>query len=668
MDGELTEIITFVGEHAPFHHLEKPVLEQLVRQLEVIYVRRGRIVLATGDTNTYLYIIRSGAVELRETDESLIARLGEGECFGYPSLLTRGNVTRQVTAIEDGLLYRLPEDTFHDLRRRVRAFDQFFSEAHAERVRQALGELHTSSYDNPNLMSMTLRELVARAPVSISPEATIQAAAKKMSEARVSSLLVVSEGVLQGIVTDRDLRSRVVATGRDLTEPVGAIMSANPTTMPGSALAFEAFMTMTHHGIHHLPVVSEAPAEMLTTAAADTITVSNTKLNTKLNTESDAESNAKSNVMTGTVSSSSSVIGLITTTDLVQQVSDNPLYLVGDIRKQDDVTELATLSKRRREVFLNLITADATAYDVGRVLSLIADATAQQLLRLAEQELGAPPVPYAFLVFGSQARQEQSVHSDQDNALLVANDMRYEHDSYFSKLATFVSDGLNACGYDYCPGNVMATNDQWRQPLSVWKDYFSTWTHHPEPEALMNASIFFDVRAIHGDTSLLTPLLEHIRENVTAPMFLGYMAKNALDHQPPLGFFRNFVLERGGKHEKALNLKHRGVVPVIDLARVHGLASQAVTTVNTRDRLEQAAAAGALSYDGMDNLRDALEFIGFVRLRHQAEQLQRGENPDNFLAPNDLSQFERNHLKDAFQVVSTMQSALEKRYQAGRLG
>jgi CBS domain-containing protein len=642
MDGELTEIINFVGKHTPFHHLDMPVLEQLVRQLEIIYVRRGRIVLASGDTNTYLYIIRSGAVELRDSDESLIARLGEGECFGYPSLLTRGEVTRQVTAIEDGLLYRLPEATFHDLRSQVRVFDQFFSEAHAERVRQALGELRTSGYDNPNLMSMTLRELVARAPVTIGPEDTIQDAAKKMSEARVSSLLVVSAGVLQGIVTDRDLRSRVVATGRDLTEPVSTIMTANPTTMPGSALAFEAFMTMTSHGIHHLPVVAETTPETSTETSA--IAVS------------------------GAVSNSSRIIGLITTTDLVQQVSDNPVYLVGDIRKQDDVAELAQLSKRRREVFLNLITADATAYDVGRVLSLIADATAQQLLRLAERELGTPPVPYAFLVFGSQARQEQSVHSDQDNALLIADEMRYDHDGYFSKLATFVSDGLNACGYDYCPGKVMATNDHWRQPLSVWKDYFSTWTHHPEPEALMNASIFFDVRAIYGDTSLLTPLLEHIRENVTAPMFLGYMAKNALDHQPPLGFFRNFVLERGGNHEKALNLKHRGVVPVIDLARVHSLASQAVTTMNTRDRLEQAASAGALSSDGMDNLRDALEFIGFVRLRHQAEQLQRGETPDNFLAPDNLSQFERNHLKDAFQVVSTMQSALEKRYQATRLG
>lgn len=642
MDGELAEIINFVGEHAPFHHLNRPVLEQLVRQLEVVYVRRGRIILASGDTNTYLYIIRSGAVELRDSDESLIARLGEGECFGYPSLLTRGEVTRQVTAIEDGLLYRLPEATFHNLRGQERAFDQFFSEAHAERVRQALGELHTSSYNNPNLMSMTLQALVARAPVTISPEDTIQDAAKKMSDARVSSLLVVSAGVLQGIVTDRDLRSRVVATGRDLTEPVSTIMTANPTTMPGAALAFEAFMTMTHHGIHHLPVVAETSPDTSTETSA--IAVS------------------------GAVSGSSRIIGLITTTDLVQQVSDNPVYLVGDIRKQDDVAELAQLSKRRREVFLNLMAADATAYDVGRVLSLIADATAQQLLRFAERELGTPPVPYAFLVFGSQARQEQSVHSDQDNALLIADEMRYDHDGYFSKLAMFVSDGLNACGYDYCPGNVMATNAHWRQPLSVWKDYFSTWTHHPEPEALMNASIFFDVRAIYGDTSLLTPLLEHIRENVTAPMFLGYMAKNALNHQPPLGFFRNFVLERGGNHEKALNLKHRGVVPVIDLARVHGLASQAVTTMNTRDRLEQAASAGALSSDGMDNLRDALEFIGFVRLRHQAEQLQRGENPDNFLAPDNLSQFGRNHLKDAFQVVSTMQSALEKHYQATRLG
>lgn len=658
VDGELTEIVNFVGKHAPFHQLDKAVLEQVVRQLEVIYVRRGRVVLALGAENTYLYVIRSGAVELRDSDDSLIARLGEGECFGYPSLLTRGEVTRQVTALEDGLLYRLPAETFHDLRRRVRAFDQFFSEAHAERVRQALGELHAPSYGNPNL-SVTLRELVARDPVTISPEDTIQDAARRMSEARVSSLLVVADGVLQGIVTDRDLRSRVVATGRNLSEPVSAIMTPNPTTMLGSALAFEAFMTMTHHGIHHLPIVTETPAKTSSKIPSDSPAI------TLLDTSSADTTSTGANGVIGSVIGS--VIGLITTTDLVQQVSDNPVYVVGDIRKQSNVDELASISKRRREVFLNLIAADATAYDIGRVLSLIADATAQQLLRLAERALGAPPVPYAFLVFGSQARQEQSVHSDQDNALLIADDVRYDHDGYFAKLAKFVSDGLQACGYDYCPGEVMATNDHWRQPLSVWKDYFSQWTHRPEPEALLHASIFFDVRAIYGNTDLLAPLLEHIRENVTAPMFLGYMAKNALSHQPPLGFFRNFVLERGGNHEKALNLKHRGVVPIIDLARVHALASQAVTTMNTRDRLEQAASAGALSQDGVDNLRDALEFIAFVRLRHQAEQLKRGEQADNYLSPDDLSQFERNHLKDAFQVVSTMQNALEKRYQAGRL-
>ncbi|MEM6432131.1 MAG: putative nucleotidyltransferase substrate binding domain-containing protein, partial [Deinococcota bacterium] len=715
VDRELAEVEAFVAAQAPFDQLDAHSLTRFVRTLTVRYVRRGSTILTIGDPNHELYLLRSGAVELHDDTGVLITQLCEGACFGYPSLLTRGVVERQVKALEDTLLYCLPEQDFHNLRRQLPSFDQFFSEAHAERVRQALSDFQQAQPLAPasnQLMTLPLKELVVRSPVNIDPHASVQTAAIRMTDTRVSSLLVVEDGRLQGILTDRDVRSRIVAAGRSLDTPVHKVMTPNPITMPAGALAFEALMTMTHYGIHHLPVVeavletvsedAEAISEVQltpisdddTTDAIDTDAINTNAINTANSSEHQhLESAANITVQPSSTTSKLGVpsvdvsnevargrlqspqpqlkvIGLVTTTDIVRQESDNPVYLVGDIRKQPTVEALAALAKRRKQVFNTLISADATAYDIGRVMTLLADATAQQLLRLAEAKLGPPPVAYAWLVFGSQARSEQSLHTDQDNALLL--DVDYDetnttHSSYFANLAQFMCHGLHTCGYDYCPGEVMATNPRWRQDLPTWLEYFSMWTHQPQPEALLNASIFFDLRAIYGKLELAEILLNHIRERTDEPLFLGYMAKNALGHQPPLGFFRKFVLERGGEHNKTLDMKHRGVVPIIDLARVYAL-SAGVTAMNTRERLEAAARQDALSDDGMANLRDALEFIAFVRLRHQAGQLRQGQTLDNYLAPDGLSQFERNHLKDAFQIVNTMQNALDMRYQAGRLG
>ncbi len=289
------------------------------------------------------------------------------------------------------------------------------------------------------------------------------------------------------------------------------------------------------------------------------------------------------------------------------------------------------------------------------------------MLELAEEQLGPPPVPYAFVVEGSMARNEQTALSDQDNGLLLSDEFRpEEHDEYFLALAKFVCDGLDACGYEYCRGEIMATTPKWRQPLSVWKSYFDRWIDEPEPMALMHSSIFFDMRAIYGELSLFDELNGHVlRKSAENKIFLSYMASNAMSLRPPLGLFGSFVLIRGGEHHKTLDLKHNGVVPIIDLARIYALAG-GVPAVNTRDRLE-AAAGGEVSREGAADLREALEFISTVRITHQANAVRRGEPPDNFVPPGQLSAFERSHLKDAFALVRSMQATLEQRYQTGRL-
>ncbi|MDZ7704666.1 MAG: putative nucleotidyltransferase substrate binding domain-containing protein [Trueperaceae bacterium] len=621
MDIELIEIRDFLAGQAPFSELPSDTLDDLPKKLEVRYFRRGKTIFGLGETNTCLYLVRSGAVDLYGRDESLVSRLGEGDGFGYPSLLSGRPTQNRAEAIEDTLVYTLPQAEFDALRRAHKVFDQFYSEAYAERVRHALGNMREVEGEVA-FMTAEAGELVARAPITTSPDTSIRAAAERMRDERVSSLLITHDDALVGIVTDRDLRNRVVAAGASYDAPVSSIMTENPITLAAKAFVFEVLLTMTHHNLHHVPIVAD-----------------------------------------------DKLVGLLTTTDLMRQQSANPVYLVGDLRKQQTVEGVAGVAERLPQVLRSLIDADATAYDIGRIVTLIGDAINQRLLRLAEQQLGPPPVPYAWLVFGSQARGEQSLHSDQDNALLLSNDADLgAHSDYFDSLARFVSDGLNACGYRYCDGNVMGTNPKWRQPLKVWQGYFDDWIVRPKPEALLNASIFFDMRSIYGDDGLFEQLHSRVmRQSAENQIFVAQMAKNALDNQPPLGFFRQFVLDRGGDHGNTFDLKHRGVVPIIDLARVYALAEGAAA-VNTQDRLEAVSESGSLSRDGAANLRDALEFIAFARLRHQARQLKKGEQPNNHVSPDEMSPLERRYLKDAFKIVDSMQSALTQRYQVGRLG
>jgi CBS domain-containing protein len=302
---------------------------------------------------------------------------------------------------------------------------------------------------------------------------------------------------------------------------------------------------------------------------------------------------------------------------------------------------------------------------IGSAMAGIGRAFTQRLLELAEQKLGPPPVPYCFLAAGSMARDEQLVVTDQDNALIL--DDRFEpdlHDAYFAELATFVSDGLAACGFSYCKGGIMASNRQWRQPLRVWRDYFSQWIDRPNPQTLLNSSIFFDLDGVHGEVELAENLKELLAEKASnAPAFLAAMARNALNRTPPLGFFRTFVMETDGQQKHIINLKGRGTAPLTDLIRVHALACGSKAQ-NSLERLDAIAKTKLLQPEAINQLRYALEFLSLVRIRHQADALAQGLEPNNYIEPEKVSASDRHNLKEAFQILSNAQKFLRFRYPA----
>jgi CBS domain-containing protein len=619
MDVELIEIREFLASHAPFDRLPETTLEALPRRLSVRYLRRGSRFPPDDEDSPCLYLLRRGAVEMRDADGNLLSKLAEGDL--YPSPCGFGESTAPVhgQTAEDTLAYLLPCTDLERLRADHAEFAEHFDASVSMRLRKALDTIKGEGGGGTALMTVQVRDLLGRELVHATPETSIEAAARIMSEARCSSLVITDGDGLDGIVTDRDLRNRCLAAGLPSTRPVGEIMTERLVTIDASTLGFEALIRMSRLNVHHLPVLDDGK-----------------------------------------------VLGVLSTSDLVRVQSANAVYLVGDIRKADSVDTLVTISARLSELQIQLAASSATADQIGQAVSAVTDAITQRLLELAEAELGAPPVPYCWMAGGSQARREQSSHSDQDNALLIADHMKPDDDAYFAALAERVNDALNACGYVYCPGDVMARNPKWRQPLRIWTKYFTTWIRRPEPMSLMLASVFFDLRAIHDPEGLLGELKERVLALSKADrIFIAYMAANALKHRPPLGFFRKFVLIHGGEHDQTFDIKHRGVVPIVDLARVYAL-SAGLEEINTLERLRAAGAAGALSKNGAANLVDAAELIGTLRMRHQAGQLKRGEAADNFLSPDELSPLERGHLKDAFSLINTMQESLGQRYQAGR--
>ncbi|MBE2261539.1 MAG: cyclic nucleotide-binding protein, partial [Burkholderiaceae bacterium] len=310
--------------------------------------------------------------------------------------------------------------------------------------------------------------------------------------------------------------------------------------------------------------------------------------------------------------------------------------------------------------------ADASAYSTGHIITAITDALTIRLIHLAETQLGPAPIDYVWVAAGSQARSEQTAKSDQDNCLVL--DDRYDeavHGDYFRAFSRFVCDGLAACGYIHCPGEMMAMTDKWRQPRQRWLQYFHNWVDRPDPMALMLTCVFFDLRAIHGKAEILDSLRAEVLQRTKGnSLFLAHMVSNALKHRPPLGMFGNISLIRSGENARTIDLKHSGIVPIVDLARVYALAG-GISAVNTQDRLDACGNSGEVSAKSARDLRDALEFLAGLRIAHQARQMQQGQAPDNFLALEELSNFERSQLKEAFGVVQTLQGVLGNRYAGG---
>ena len=621
---------TLLTETPPFDGLEDDVRARLLRDALVASYGPGDRVLPQGEeTHEHLYVVAEGHVRLEDAQTGrLIDECGEGDAFGSFGLLRGGPRPYEARAAEPTTCVLLPAAAFHAAHRADAAFAAFFDAdlgRYAGTLRQPLDVAGARL-----LFQTTLGDLVTRPPVTVGPETTVREAAHAMRGAGIGSIVITDGERPLGILTNTDLRDRVVVDGADPETPVDALMSAPVRWKPASALVFDGLMALVDGRMHHL-VVTDAAGERL--------------------------------------------VGVVSDQDIARARGSNPATLVKRIETAGAVADLAGVRSELIGLLLRLHQQGVEAEDLVAVNTAVNDRLATRVLALVERAVrdeapdDAVELEWVWLALGSEGREEMSLKTDQDNGILYADpsdaDEERRAERFFTRLAARANTALAEVGFDLCFGDVMARNPKWRMPLKGWKRQFRRWVFEPNERALMHASIFFDLRGLTGHL----PLAEALKDDLGAALdaergFLPFLMRNALDTTPPLSIFRRFVVERSGEHVGTFDLKRRGLMPLVDLGRVLALDARFLASTNTLDRYAHVRDALPRAAASADNAADAYRFLLDLRLTHQLGQVERGEAPDNRIAPEALSKVQQQMLKAAFAAIADLQGGLAHRYGA----
>ena len=574
----------------------------------VDYPRATRLVTEGDPVPDWYAIVESGAVQLMRVD------LEADEILDY---LTAGDVLDpgppgspaawSAEAVEPARCVLVPQ-------------------ALVARHRVSLGVAALGGYRGDMALYIRhVRDLVTGPPVTCAPTTPVSEAARLMTARGVGSVVIAAaDAVALGIITDRDLRSRLVAKGLAATAPVTAIMSSPLIAVEPERLAFDALLEMTRRNIHHLGVIEGGR-----------------------------------------------LVGVVSSHDMLGLQGAHPVGLAREIEGAGSLEQLAGASPRLHEVVRWLAGGGAGAFDIGRIVAELNDRLVRRAITLIEATLaaegaGRPPIAYSWLAAGSEGRREQTLKTDQDNGLVYDDpppSLAAAAEVYFRRLATAAGAALVRLGFPLCPGGYMASNPRWCRSASAWRTEFAAWMDAPAPERLLFASLFFDLRPVAGDEAPGRALWEWTCDRAPSQtLFLSFMAHSAVERTPPLGLFGGFVVERTGVHKGTLDLKARAIFPMTQALRVYAL-SLGIRETNTVDRLRAVEARGAMSAAEARDLREAYEVISRLRLHHQLARLDAGRSPDNHLDPEEIGKADRLLLKEAFKTVGWLQRMLEDRFQ-----
>ena len=616
----------FLSGIAPFSFLTEETLEQVSESLSTASYTKGTVLFIQGQTRiAHLHILQKGSVEKyyeQNGRKTLSEVSGEGDLFGGISmLLNSGLAVRTMEVNEDASFYLLPRQVFLEICEKHEAFRDFFTDTFGKRMLNRsyaaiIARTSVPPQESLQLFNQPVHQIYNRATVFGTPGMTIQQVAARMKQENSSYLIIPpAEPQPAGIITESDLTRKVIAAAFDITRPAVEVMSVPLQTVGEDAIVFEALMQMMQHNVKHLAVT-------------------------------DGESR---------------IIGVLSNRELISAQGQSPLFLLRQISRAESLDEIVAQHQRLPGIVKGLISSGATARNINRVITTVSDVILKKIMDMVMQEMAPAPTSFSFMIMGSEGRGEQTLKTDQDNAIVfedVSEAELPEVSQYFLELGSRTCKLLDQAGYAFCQGDVMAQNPNWCQPLSVWMKYFLKWIHAAEGEDLLQASIFFDFRHGYGDFQLVESLRDHLHGAIGRwTGFLRYMTENALHFKPPLGFFRNFVVASKGEHRDALDIKS-AMTPIVDFARIYALKN-GIHATNTYERLHQLFINHVLSKEEYEEIEKAYSFLMQLRfVRQVTASMEQKLPPDNFINPKRMTRIEQTMLKEIFKRIEKFQAKM----------
>jgi CBS domain-containing protein len=613
-----------LAAHVPFDALEPAALRRLAGALRLAYYAAGQVLLSPDSgVADRLYIVKQGQIRGGPdagVEQAADVVLGAGECFPIGSLVGRRATAYTYRAVRDSFCWELPAAEFHALLEQSARWRTFCMDYLADLVTQSqrarLAAAVTTLGEGVGMLA-PLRSAVTRAPVSCGPDTPVGEVVRRMHADRIGSMVVVDAAQVPiGIFTTPDVLGRVTLPQVAMDTPIGRLMTPDPVRLEEEAPLVEAALAMARGGIRHMVVTRD-----------------------------------------GRLS------GVISERDLFALQRASLRRATERVRAARSVAELAESAGEVRLIARHLLAQGVDAEHVTQMTSALNDGLSQRLLELAagRHALAADPrLRWCWLALGSEGRLEQTLATDQDNALIFAVEGGEAGAVAAARAALLafaaeVNEGLAACGFPLCVGDIMARNPRWCLTLEEWRAVFDNWIRNSNPQALLNAAIFFDFRPIAGDPSLAGLLREAVLAQTRGnPAFGRMMMENASRVRPPLGLLDGFVADRDGKFPGTLDLKSVGARPFVDAARVLALA-HALPATGTAARLRAAAEAGALPREEAVAAVDSFHYIQGLRLRHQHLERDVPPGAENRIDPEKLNAVDRRILKAAFRQAALLQ-------------
>ena len=632
-----TRIYGFLKDYPPFSLIGKSDLLELAENVVVKYVQSQEVVFRQGELpQSFIYLVCEGAIQLiREEDGQfvLVDECDEGDVFGIRPLVAGDSYALTAQAKEETLLYALKINGITPFLERYPKMGWYFAQSFATGIRNPTGNKPKGRYflDQNQLIDghFKLIEIQSiehsKVPVTCSPQTSVQRAAQIMRDQKVGSIIVVNDlHHPNGIITDRDLRNKVVAGDFALGAKVEEIMTSPVVTIHPKLTVADVQISMMKNGIHHL-------------------------------------------CLTETGQPDSKVVGIISEHDLLVIQGNNPAIFIREISRCTSGKELRTVREKAEILLRKYLLQEVSIQFICNMITEVNDALIVRAIQLCQQQLekegiNAPNVQWAWIALGSEGRKEQLLRTDQDSALIfdnVAAEDEEEVKSYFLKLAEKVTVMLDLCGFEYCPGEMMASNPAWCKSISDWKLQFSKWIFEPTEKNIMLCNIFFDYRPIFGDVVLTDTLSQHIFESIEKQsVFLPMLAREAIRQPPPLTFFRNFVVEKSGEHKNEFDIKSRAMMPLADAARVLILDAKQPGINNTFQQFELLAEQDPNNKELFEQAADAYEIL----VRYRALQGLKNEDSGRYFNPSELAKMERLHLRNSFQPIGRIQELMKVRF------